>query len=186
METRQIMERDVIADGISFSRISDGKFKSGGGGGRSGGGGGGGGRKGGGGGGGGSSTIKVSEGTEKLINDMEKIQDEFENRLKIIDLKKEFHEIRGELKGVIAYTEEESKAITEQNKVLESNIATLEEEIAKQQAIVNKNSENSTAYKQAAKDLEELNKSHKEYTQTLLENVNKLEQNQKASDMILL
>jgi len=28
METRQIMERDVIADGISFSRISDGKFKS--------------------------------------------------------------------------------------------------------------------------------------------------------------
>lgn len=157
-----------------------------GGGGRSssGGGGGGGKKGGGGGGGGGGGTIKVSEGTEKLINDMEKIQDEFENRLKIIDLKKEFHEIRGELKGVIAYTEEESKAITEQNKVLESNIATLEEEIAKQQAIVDKNGENSTAYKQAAKDLEELNKSHKEYTQTLLENVNKLEQNRKALDKL--
>ena len=139
-------------------------------------GGGGGGKKGGGGGGGGgSSSIKVSDSTQTLLDEMTKVQDEMDNKLKLIDLKREFHDIRGEIQGVIAYTKLEGDTLKEQNVVLESNIAKLKEQIDEKQSVIDKNKSSSTAYKQAAKDLEELNKAHKEYTEQLLENINRLE-----------
>ena len=76
-------------------------------------------------------------------------------------------------------TNQESEAIVAQNKVLEENIATLQVEIDKQQDIIAKNKESSTAYKQAAKDLEPLVKAQQEYSQSLAENTNRLEQIQK-------
>ena len=140
-------------------------------------GGGGGGKKGGGGsGGGGSSSIKVSDSTQTLLDEMTKVQDEMDNKLKLIDLKREFHDIRGEIQGVIAYTKLEGDTLREQNVVLESNVAKLKEQIDEKQSVIDKNKSSSTAYKQAAKDLEELNKAHKEYTEQLLENINRLEE----------
>lgn len=140
------------------------------------GGGGGGKRGGGGGGGGGSSSIKVSDSTQTLLDEMTKVQDEMDNKLKLIDLKREFHDIRGEIQGVIAYTKLEGDTLKEQNVVLESNVAKLKEQIDEKQSVIDKNKSSSTAYKQAAKDLEELNKAHKEYTERLLENINRLEE----------
>ena len=155
----------------SAARSGGGKGSSGGGGG--------GGKKGGGGGGGGSSTIQVSEGIQKMVDDMADVQDKIKHQLKMIDLKKEYYDIRGELQGVIKMTNQESEAIVAQNKVLEENITTLQVEIDKQQDIIAKNKESSTAYKQAAKDLEPLVKAQQEYSQSLAENTNRLEQIQK-------
>jgi len=107
-------------------------------------------------GGGGSSSISVSEETEKLIGDMERDYENIDNRRRIAELKKEYHEIRGEIQGVIGYTKIESDIIKEQNKTLEENIATLEKEMKAKEAILAGNKSTSKAYKQAAADLEEL------------------------------
>ena len=132
--------------------------------------------KSGGGGGGGSSSVSVSDKTEKLLSGMDKTNETFENRKTLIGLRKEYHEIRGEIQGVIGYTKEESKILEEQNKVLEDNVAKLEAEIKSKEAVLASNKNSSKAYKQASVDLEELNERHKEYTQALLENKNRLEE----------
>ena len=136
----------------------------------------GGGGKSGGGGGGGSSSVSVSDKTEKLLSGMDKTNETFENRKTLIGLRKEYHEIRGEIQGVIGYTKEESKILEEQNKVLEDNVAKLEAEIKSKEAVLVSNKSSSKAYKQASADLEELNDAHKEYSEALLENKNRIEE----------
>lgn len=147
----------------------------------SGGGGGGGGGRGGGGGGGGGS-MSVSDATKSLIDNIEHQQDNFDNRRKLIDLKKEYHELRGEIQGEIVYTQMEADVIREQSTALQDNIKTLEAEIKKQEQAIAANSQSSQAYKQAELDLAELNKAHREYSEKLLENTNRLEKIKKELD----
>lgn len=135
-----------------------------------------GGSGGGGGGGGGGGSTSVSKSTQKMLDDMEKKNDAYDNRLKLNNLRKEYHDIRGEIQGVIEYTKNESDIIKDQNKTLEENIAKLEAEIKANEEIMAKKRSSSRAYKQAETDLEALNKAHKEYTETLLENKNRLEE----------
>lgn len=135
-----------------------------------------GGSGGGGGGGGGGGSTSVSKSTQKMLDDMENKNDAYDNRLKLNDLRKEYHDIRGEIQGVIEYTKVESDIIKDQNKTLEENIAKLEAEIKANEEIMAKKKSSSRAYKQAETDLEALNKAHKEYTETLLENKNRLEE----------
>lgn len=135
-----------------------------------------GGSGGGGGGGGGGGSTSVSKSTQKMLDDMEKKNDTYDNRLKLNNLRKEYHDIRGEIQGVIEYTKVESDIIKDQNKTLEENIAKLEAEIKANEEIMAKKRSSSRAYKQAETDLEALNKAHKEYTETLLENKNRLEE----------
>lgn len=160
--------KPATANPFSSGKYSGGSAK------KSSGGGGGGGKGSGGGGSGGS--ISVSEKTTNMLEGMEKANDAFENRKTIMELRKEYHDIRGEIQGVIAYTEEESKIIEEQNKTLEANVAKLWAEIKAKEAIMASNKTSSKAYKQAAVDLDELNAAHKEYTEALLENKNRLEE----------
>lgn len=129
-----------------------------------------------GGGGGGGGNTSVSKNTESMLGNMERKHESYDNRLKIAELKKEYHDIRGEIQGVIGYTKIESDIIKEQNKTLEENIASLEAEMKAKEAIIAKNKSTSKAYKQAEVDLEELNKAHKEYSEKLLENTNRLEE----------
>ena len=56
---------------------------------------------------------------------MKKNSETQDNLLKLIDLKKEYHDIRGEIQGVIGYTKLEAETITSYNKTLEENIARL-------------------------------------------------------------
>lgn len=130
-------------------------------------------------GGGGGGSISVSDKTSKMVEGMEKANEAFENRKSIMELRKEYHEIRGEIQGVIGYTKEEAKILEEQNKVLEQNVSALEAEIKTKEAALAKNKSSSKTYKQAAVDLDELNEAHKEYTEALLENKNRLEEIQK-------
>ena len=144
--------------------------------------GGGGGKGGGGGGGGGGGSMSVSDATKSLIDNIEHQQDNFDNRRKLIDLKKEYHELRGEIQGEIAYTQMEADVIREQSTALQDNIKTLEAEIKKQEQVIAANSQSSQAYKQAELDLAELNKAHREYSEKLLENTNRLEKIKKELD----
>lgn len=131
---------------------------------------------GGGGGGGGSSNISVSSATEKLLDNMEKTHDAYDNKVKLLELRREYHEIRGEIQGVIEYTKAESDILAEQNKILAENVKKLEAEIASKEATMAKNKASSKAYKQAAADLDELNEAHAEYSELLLENRNRIEE----------
>lgn len=140
-----------------------------GGGGKSGGGGGGGG-------GGGSGNVSVSNATKKLIDNMGKTHDAYDNKLELLELRREYHEIRGEIQGVIEYTKAESDVLVEQNKVLEGNIKNIEDQIKAKEATMAKNKSSSKAYKQAAADLDELNEVHAEYSKLLLENKNRIEE----------
>lgn len=149
-------------------------FKSAGSGGtkKSGGGGGGGGK----GGGGGSGKVSVSDSTQNLVDSMKKNSETQDNLLKLIDLKKEYHDIRGEIQGVIGYTKLEAETITSYNKTLEENIARLEAEMKAKEATLASSKKSSKAYKQASVDLEELNEAHQDYSEKLLENKNRLEE----------
>ena len=139
---------------------------------KSGGSGGGGGK----GGGGGSGKVSVSDSTQNLVDSMKKNSETQDNLLKLIDLKKEYHDIRGEIQGVIGYTKLEAETITSYNKTLEENIARLEAEMKAKEATLASSKKNSKAYKQASVDLEELNEAHQDYSEKLLENKNRLEE----------
>lgn len=131
-----------------------------------------------------SDTIKVSDRTQSMLNSMSEGQTNFSNRLKLIQLKNEYHDIRGELQGVIGYTRLEADTITQQNKALEENIKKLDDEIAAKKEIIARNHSSSTTYKQAAVDLAELNKTHKDYTEQLQNNKNRLESLRKELDKL--
>ena len=149
-------------------------FKSAGSGGTKKSGGSGGGGKGGG--GGGSGKVSVSDSTQNLVDSMKKNSETQDNLLKLIDLKKEYHDIRGEIQGVIGYTKLEAETITSYNKTLEENIARLEAEMKAKEATLASSKKNSEAYKQASVDLDELNEAHQDYSEKLLENRNRLEE----------
>lgn len=131
---------------------------------------------GGGGGGGGSSKVSVSDSTQNLVDSMKKNSETQDNLLKLIDLKKEYHDIRGEIQGVIEYTKLEAETLTSYNKTLEENIAKLEAEMKSKEATLASSKKNSKAYKQASVDLDELNEAHQDYSEKLLENRNRLEE----------
>lgn len=132
----------------------------------------------------GSETLRVSDRTQSMLDGMSETQNNFANRLKLIQLKNEYHDIRGELQGVIGYTRLEADTITQQNKALEENIKKLDDEIAAKKEIIARNHSSSTTYKQAAVDLAELNKTHKDYTEQLQSNKNRLESLRKELDKL--
>ena len=133
----------------------------------------------GGGGGGGSSGSKsgsVSKATTKLLDNMEKKTEEYDNLRKIAELKKQYHDIRGEIQGVIGYTKIEADIIRDENTAIRENIAELEKEIAAKEKVISKTKSSSKKNKQAKIDLIELQNAYKQYNETLLENINRLEE----------
>lgn len=150
-------------------------FSKGGGGGSKGGGGG----SKGGGGGGGSKNPSVSDDTSKLIDKQDKKTSAFDNELRMIQLQKQYHSIRGELQQVIEWTEKEAEVLRKQNAAYEESIKTIEEEIAEKEEEIANSKKGSKERKQAKKDLEELKKKLAEYNENLQENKNRLEEIEK-------
>ena len=146
---------------------SSGKKSSGGGGGK-------------GGGGGGSSSTSVSQSTQKLLDKMDEAVDAGDHRRKMAQLAQQYHEVRGEIQGVILYLGKEKENVQENSTTLTGYIAELENQMAAQRAIMSKNKEGSKKYKQAATDLEALQKQHQQYSETLLQNKIDLEELTKA------
>lgn len=140
--------------------------------------GGGGGGKGGG--GGGSSSTSVSQSTQKLLDKMDEAVDAGDHRRKMAQLAQQYHEVRGEIQGVILYLGKEKEIVQENSTTLTGYIAELENQMAAQRAIMSKNKEGSKKYKQAATDLEALQKQHQQYSETLLQNKIDLEELTKA------
>lgn len=147
---------------------SSGKKSSGGGGGGKGGG------------GGGSSSTSVSQSTQKLLDKMDEAVDAGDHRRKMAQLAQQYHEVRGEIQGVILYLGKEKEIVQENSTTLTGYIAELENQMAAQRAIMSKNKEGSKKYKQAATDLEALQKQHQQYSETLLQNKIDLEELTKA------
>ena len=140
--------------------------------------GGGGGGKGGG--GGGSSSTSVSQSTQKLLDKMDEAVDAGDHRRKMAQLAQQYHEVRGEIQGVILYLGKEKEIVQENSTTLTGYIAELENQMAAQRAVMSKNKEGSKKYKQAATDLEALQKQHQQYSETLLQNKIDLEELTKA------
>ena len=132
---------------------SSGKKNSGGGGGGKGGG------------GGGSSSTSVSQSTQKLLDKMDEAVDAGDHRRKMAQLAQQYHEVRGEIQGVILYLGKEKEIVQENSTTLTGYIAELENQMAAQRAIMSKNKEGSKKYKQAATDLEALQKQHQQYSE---------------------
>lgn len=147
---------------------SSGKKSSGGGGGGKGGG------------GGGSSSTSVSQSTQKLLDKMDEAVDAGDHRRKMAQLAQQYHEVRGEIQGVILYLGKEKEIVQENSTTLTGYIAELENQMTAQRAIMSKNKEGSKKYKQAATDLEALQKQHQQYSETLLQNKIDLEELTKA------
>ena len=143
---------------------SSGKKSSGGGGGGKGGG------------GGGSSSTSVSQSTQKLLDKMDEAVDAGDHRRKMAQLAQQYHEVRGEIQGVILYLGKEKEIVQENSTTLTDYIVELENQMAAQRAIMSKNKEGSKKYKQAATDLEALQKQHQQYSETLLQNKIDLEE----------
>lgn len=143
---------------------SSGKKRSGGGGGGKGGG------------GGGSSSTSVSQSTQKLLDKMDEAVDAGDHRRKMAQLAQQYHEVRGEIQGVILYLGKEKEIVQENSTTLTGYIAELKNQMAAQRAIMSKNKEGSKKYKQAATDLEALQKQHQQYSETLLQNKIDLEE----------
>lgn len=133
-----------------------------------------------GGGGGGSSSTSVSQSTQKLLDKMDEAVDAGDHRRKMAQLAQQYHEVRGEIQGVILYLGKEKEIVQENSTTLTGYIAELENQMAAQRAIMSKNKEGSKKYKQVAADLEALQKQHQQYSETLLQNKIDLEELTKA------
>ena len=129
-----------------------------------------------GGGGGGSSSTSVSQSTQKLLDKMDEAVDVGDHRRKMAQLAQQYHEVRGEIQGVILYLGKEKEIVQENSTTLTGYIAELENQMTAQKAIMSKNKEGSKKYKQAATDLEALQKQHQQYSKTLLQNKIDLEE----------
>lgn len=92
---------------------SSGKKSSGGGGGK-------------GGGGGGSSSTSVSQSTQKLLDKMDEAVDAGDHRRKMAQLAQQYHEVLGEIQGVILYLGKEKEIVQENSTTLTGYIAELE------------------------------------------------------------
>ena len=138
------------------------------------------GRGGKGGGGSGSSSTSVSQSTQKLLDKMDEAVDAGDHRRKMAQLAQQYHEVRGEIQGVILYLGKEKEIVQENSTTLTGYISELENQMAAQRAIMSKNKEGSKKYKQAATDLEALQKQHQQYSETLLQNKIDLEELTKA------
>ncbi len=148
----------------------------GGGGGKSSGGGG----RGGGGGGGGSKSTSVSKSIQKLLNSMNEKTEDDDHRRKMAQLAQQYHEVRGELQGVIKYMNLEKEIVREDSASIEAYLKVLETQIAAKQALMGKYKESSKKYKQAKADLEALQAQHDKYSETLLQNKIDLEKMDQA------
>lgn len=119
------------------------------------------------GGGGGGSSTSVSQSTQKLLDRMDEAVDAGDHRRKMAQLAQQYHEVRGEIQGVILYLGKEKEIVQENSTTLTGYISELENQMAAQRAIMSKNKEGSKKYKQAATDLEALQKLHQQYSETL-------------------
>lgn len=98
-----------------------------------------------------------------------------DHRRKMAQLAQDYHEVRGEIQGVILYLEKEMSIVQDNNLSLRQYIDTLDAQIQKKQAELSKYKEGSKNYNQAMADLEALQAAHQEYSEQLLENVTDLE-----------
>ena len=85
----------------------------------------------------------------------EKTEDD-DHRRKMAQLAQQYHEVRGELQGVIKYMNLEKEIVREDSASIEAYLKVLETQIAAKQALMGKYKESSKKYKQAKADLEAL------------------------------
>ena len=127
-------------------------------------------------GGGGSSSSSVSKSVQKLLDRMDEATGTTDHRRKMAQLAQQYHDVRGELQGVILFMEKEKQIVQENSKSAESYIAELEKEIEAKREVLGKYKESSSKYKQAMTDLEALQEQHKKYSQELIQNKIDLEE----------
>lgn len=112
------------------------------------------GRGGGGGGGGGKS--KEESAIQKLLKEMEATMKVIDYRRKMAQLGQEYHELRGEIQGVIMYMDKEIAIIKEQDTTAKQHIETLKKKIA--------------SFKGEQEELDDLTEQLEEYNQQVVQN----------------
>lgn len=157
LNTNQTVLKYTGSNPLKSGSGSSGSGRSGGGGGK-------------GGGGGGGKNTTVSSAIEKMLDRMDDAMETSDHRRKMAQLAQQYHETRGEIQGVLLYMNKEREIVEENSSALEGYLASLEKEIESKKAVLAKNKESSSKYKQAMVDLEALQEQHKKYSETLLQN----------------
>ena len=142
-------------------------------------GGGGGNTKSGGGGGGGGNKNEESEVT-KMLNRMQEVYDLQKHLIDLYSAQASYYSETGQLQGVIKYYEKEKKAVEDQNKTIEEQMAEMEPYLKQKQKEIKSLDEASDEYKECKSDLEKLQKQHQSYAIELVNNKTKVEQLTKA------
>lgn len=133
-------------------------------------------RTGGGGGGGNKNNSTSSKSSnaptevERMLDIMSQVFDIQEYQQSYYQSQQKYYEQTGKLQGVIACIEREKELLLEQNKVLEQNVKEIEEYMYAKREEVAAMSITDDAYKDAADDLDKLQKAHQKYTKELIDN----------------
>lgn len=127
---------------------------------------------GGGGGGGGNETSEIQKFLDKLSQ--QKDIDDFLR--KMVQLRGNLYEARGELTNYIQAVEQEIDVVTKRNKVDEEELQQIDERMMAQQALVASLSTSDKKYEQASSDLKSLQETHQQYTETVEQNKIELEE----------
>ena len=91
-----------------------------------------------GGGGGGSKSTSVSKDIQKLLNTMKERTEADDHRRKMAQLAQQYHEVRGELQGVIKFMQVEKEIVQENSTQIDAYLEVLETQMAAKEAVMAK------------------------------------------------
>lgn len=128
---------------------------------------------GGGGGGGGGGASKSA--AERLVEKMDSHLELANHARELAQAAQSYHDVRGEIQGVIAYLEKERDIVGESSEMLEGYLGRLEREIESKQKTLAGLKEGSKAYNNAAEELGVLQEAHQKYSLELLQNKTDIE-----------
>lgn len=127
-------------------------------------------RKSSGGGGSGKDMDKTISAIEKLIELMRQTVALQDHSRELMQLAQDYHEVRGEVQGVIAYMQKEQQVIAESTATMQGYVAQLEAEMAVKKQQIAGMSTDAKEYEQLAKELDELQSLHQDYSKQLIRN----------------
>ncbi len=137
-------------------------------------------RKSGGGGGGSKDAAKTVSAVEKLLEMMRQTTEIEDHRRELARMGQDYHEATGEIQGVIHYMEKERAIVQENSATLCDYLSQLEREIEIKRREVAAMGTSAKGYADAAKELDELQKQHQDYSKELLQNQTDMESLTKA------
>lgn len=121
------------------------------------------------------SSQQVQSEIERMLYMMSQINDIQDSQRSFYQAQQKYYSQTGQIQGVIAYMQKEKEVIEAQNQTLKENVAAIEAQLGAKQAEVAAMDASAEGYKDAADDLDKLQKAHQEYTKDIIDNKTAIE-----------